>query len=70
MASVAVPGPESVVTVKINYDGCTRRAKMVLRDMVPMQLESQVSTDLTHLLRPFVRLQRLGNTSLKPLYAC
>lgn len=43
MASFATPGPESVVTVKINYDGCTRRAKMVLRDMVPVQLESQVS---------------------------
>lgn len=46
MASVAAPGPESVVTVKINYDGCTRRAKMVLRDMVPMQLESQVRSFL------------------------
>jgi hypothetical protein len=38
----ATAGPESVITVKINYDGCTRRAKMVLRDMVPGQLEQQV----------------------------
>lgn len=46
MASYATASPESVITVKINYDGCTRRAKMVLRDMVPGQLEQQVRTFL------------------------
>lgn len=45
-AAYANAGPESVITVKINYDGCTRRAKMILRDMIPEQLEQQVRTFL------------------------
>lgn len=45
-AAYSSAGPESVITVKINYDGCTRRAKMVLRDMVPGQLEQQIRTFL------------------------
>lgn len=42
MASVSNPGPEAVVTVKVTFEGTTRRAKMPLRDMVPRVLEENV----------------------------
>lgn len=52
MASFATASasPDAVITVKINYDGCTRRAKMVLRDMIPQQLEQQVSSTCPSLI--------------------
>lgn len=31
-----------MVTVKVTYDGTTRRVKMLLREMVPGVLEEQV----------------------------
>lgn len=34
---------DSVITVKVNYDGSTRRAKMALRDTAPKVLEQEVS---------------------------
>lgn len=41
MAS-AQPSLDTVITVKVNYDGTTRRAKMPLRDTAPKVLEEQV----------------------------
>lgn len=35
-------GPDSMVTVKVTYDGTTRRVKMPLREMVPRVLEEHV----------------------------
>lgn len=34
---------DHVITVKVMYEGITRRTKMPLRDMVPRTLESNVS---------------------------
>lgn len=35
-------GPDAMVTVKVTYDGTTRRVKMPLREMVPRVLEEHV----------------------------
>ncbi len=40
--SAAHTGPEAMVTVKVTYDGTTRRVKMPLREMVPRVLEEHV----------------------------
>lgn len=48
MASYSTAGPDSPITVKVLYDGCTRRAKLALRDMVPVVLQEKVA------LFPFV----------------
>lgn len=48
MSSVSQPGPDAMVTVKVTYDGVTRRAKMPLREMVPRVLEEHVSSILNY----------------------
>ncbi|RFU76958.1 hypothetical protein TARUN_5283 [Trichoderma arundinaceum] len=42
MASVPQPGLETMVTLKVTFEGTTRRVKMPLRDMVPRILEENV----------------------------
>jgi next-to-BRCA1 protein 1 len=42
MASVSAAGVDPMVTIKILYQGLTRRTKMPLRDMVPEALEQNV----------------------------
>ncbi|KAJ4155596.1 hypothetical protein LMH87_000833 [Akanthomyces muscarius] len=44
--SAAHTGPEAMVTVKVTYDGTTRRVKMPLREMVPRVLEEHIRTFL------------------------
>ncbi|XWW95859.1 hypothetical protein V2A60_003827 [Cordyceps javanica] len=39
-------GPDAMVTVKVTYDGTTRRVKMPLREMVPRILEEHIRTFL------------------------
>ncbi|OAA57708.1 ZZ type zinc finger domain protein [Cordyceps fumosorosea ARSEF 2679] len=39
-------GPDAMVTVKVTYDGTTRRVKMPLREMVPRVLEEHIRTFL------------------------
>jgi next-to-BRCA1 protein 1 len=46
MASTAPSTADQVVTIKVFYDGTTRRAKMTLRDMTPAALEPQIRTFL------------------------
>ncbi|KAK7423136.1 hypothetical protein QQX98_001212 [Neonectria punicea] len=47
MASAAPSaGLDTMVTVKLQFDGITRRTKMPLRDMVPKTLESNIRTFL------------------------
>lgn len=36
------PSPDAVVTVKVNFEGVTRRSKMPLRDTAPRVLEEQI----------------------------
>jgi next-to-BRCA1 protein 1 len=43
MASVSAAGVDPMVTIKVLYQGLTRRTKMPLRDMVPEALEQNVS---------------------------
>lgn len=38
-----IPSLDAVITVKVNYEGVTRRAKMSLRDTAPRILEQEVS---------------------------
>ncbi|QUC20397.1 uncharacterized protein UV8b_04638 [Ustilaginoidea virens] len=42
MSSVSYPGSEALVSVKVTYDGGSRRVKMPLREMVPHVLEKQI----------------------------
>ncbi|KAJ6783965.1 hypothetical protein PWT90_05664 [Aphanocladium album] len=44
--SAAHIGPDAMVTVKVTYDGTTRRVKMPLREMVPRVLEEHIRTFL------------------------
>lgn len=46
MSSVAHAGPDAMVTLKVMYDGTTRRAKMPLREMIPSALEEHVRSFL------------------------
>lgn len=39
-------GLDTMITVKVQFDGVTRRAKMPLRDMIPKTLESRIRTFL------------------------
>lgn len=48
MASVPVAASDPMVTVKVFYEGLTRRSKMPLRDMVPEALEQSVSCMQRH----------------------
>lgn len=50
MSSVSHNGPDAVVTLKVTYNGVTRRAKMPLREMVPRVLEEHVSLQLALLV--------------------
>lgn len=43
MSSVSHAGPDAMVTIKVTFEGVTRRAKMPLREMVPRVLEEHVS---------------------------
>jgi hypothetical protein len=42
MASTAPTTPETMVTLKVNYEGSTRRFKLPLRDMGASTLEEKV----------------------------
>ncbi|KAM3467745.1 hypothetical protein MY5147_008628, partial [Beauveria neobassiana] len=44
--SAAPTAPDAMVTVKVTYDGTTRRVKMPLREMVPRVLEEHIRTFL------------------------
>lgn len=46
MASAPAAGTEPMVTLKVLYDGATRRGKMPLREMVPPVLEQHIRTFL------------------------
>ncbi|KAJ4265473.1 hypothetical protein NW762_004761 [Fusarium torreyae] len=46
MASTTHSGLDHVITVKVMFEGITRRTKMPLRDMVPRTLESNIRTFL------------------------
>ncbi|KAI9172457.1 hypothetical protein HJFPF1_01959 [Paramyrothecium foliicola] len=48
MASAPATGPEPMVTIKVFYDGATRRGKMPLREMVPPALEQHIR-DFLHI---------------------
>ncbi|CAM1500967.1 Fc.00g101290.m01.CDS01 [Cosmosporella sp. VM-42] len=43
---MASAGLDTMITVKVNFDGTTRRTKMPLRDMVPGTLETNIRTFL------------------------
>lgn len=62
-AAYSTAVPESVITVKINYDGCTRRAKMFLRDMVPGQLEQQIRTFLRVPSEEELKIERYSDSA-------
>ncbi|KAF5134078.1 ZZ-type zinc finger-containing protein P35G2.11c [Metarhizium anisopliae] len=42
MSSVSHAGPDAMVTIKVTFEGVTRRAKMPLREMVPRVLEEHI----------------------------
>lgn len=48
MASPSTATPDTLVTLKVNLDGTTRRFKLPLRDVGASTLEAKVSFPLLH----------------------